>query len=300
MDNFLAEYLHYIRGELKLSKNTCMSYSTNVQRYIDYLVKYRNVKDPRDITVDDIRGFLSTLKSKSYETSSIHRMLTAIRSFHRFLFLEKYTDTNPANLVDSPKLEKKLPKVLSIKEVNELIDKIDVSDFINYRDKAMIELTYSCGLRVSELVSLKLEDLHLDLGFIKVFGKGSKERIIPVGEKAIDAINDYIKNCRPILIKKTTSVLFLSRRGTQLTRQAFNEILRKHLGDTDIIKKVSPHTLRHSFASHLLQEGSDLRMIQELLGHENISTTEIYTHVSNEKLKEVYIASHPRAKKHNN
>lgn len=297
MDNFIAEYLHYIRGELKLSKNTCLSYQTNVKRYIDYLVKYRNIKDPKDITVDDIRGFLSTLKSKNYENSSIHRILTAVRSFHRFLFLEKYTNTNPSNLIDSPKLEKKLPKILSIKEVNSLIDTIDVSDYINYRDKAMIELAYSCGLRVSELVSLKLEDLHLDLGFIKVLGKGRKERIIPIGQLAIDAINNYLKLCRPILLKKPTNALFLNKRGLELTRQTFNEILKKHIGQTDILKKVSPHTLRHSFASHLLQEGSDLRMIQELLGHENITTTEIYTHVSNEKLKQVYIAAHPRAKK---
>lgn len=297
MEKYLNEYKYYLNGELKLSKNTIEKYNRDTKKYIEYLTKQQKITNLEEINIDVIRAYLKYLKRK---VKNLDSYISSIRSFHRFLFLEKHMKTNPANLIDLPKKEKKLPVVLSIDSVNKIIDNIDISQDDGYIAKAMIETTYSCGLRVSELTGLKIENLHLDLGFIKVFGKGSKERIIPIGEKAVDTLNYYLKNIRPRYVKNTSPYVFLSKRGKQITRQTFSTILKKHVLENDILKKVSPHTLRHSFASHMLQEGSDLRLIQELLGHENISTTEIYTHVSNSKLKEVYLNAHPRARKDKN
>ncbi len=294
LEKYITEYKYYLHGELNLSSNTIDKYISDCKKYVNYLTEYQKITVLDDINVDVIRSYLKNLKKK---VKNLDTYISSIRSFHRFLFLEKHMKTNPSNLIDLPKKEKKLPVVLSIDAINNIIDNIDVSTEEGYKSKAMIETAYSCGLRVSELIGLKIENLHLDLGFIKVFGKGSKERIIPIGEKAVDTLNYYLKNIRPKYVKNTSPYVFLNKRGNQLTRQAFSVILKKYVLENDIIKKVSPHTLRHSFASHMLQEGSDLRLIQELLGHENISTTEIYTHVSNSKLKEVYLNSHPRARK---
>lgn len=297
MDELLKEYNYYLSGELNLSNNTKISYNNDLKKYIIHLQKYRNVKDAKDITTEDIRSYLATLKRRNLQASSRARTLTAIKSFHKFLSLEKYTNINASELIDAPKQEKKLPIILSITEVDKIIESIELSDAKDIRDRTMIELAYSCGLRVSELVNLETTDLHLDMGFIKILGKGNKERIVPVGEIALDTINKYLKESRPQFQKTHTKGMFLNRSGTKLTRHAFNKILKERSINAGITKDVNPHMLRHSFASHLLENGTDLRFIQELLGHENISTTEIYTHINNKKLREIYLNAHPRSKK---
>lgn len=297
MDKYIQEYKYYIFGSLRLSKNTCESYISDINKYCEYLQKYRNIKEPTNITPEDIRSYLASLKRRNVQASSMARMLTSIKSFHKFLTLEKYTTSNVSRVIDRPKTEKKLPTVLSIEEVNNLIDTLPLENVIDIRNKAMIELTYSTGLRVGELIGLKIGDLHLELGFIKVFGKGSKERIIPIGEMAVDSLNNYLHNARPVFLKKSNDFVFLNQHGKPLTRQNFYLMLKEKARIAGITKHISPHTLRHSFASHLLERGIDLRLIQELLGHEDISTTEIYTHVNNTKLKEIYLNAHPRARK---
>lgn len=289
MHEYIEEFKYYLHGEIQVSKNTVISYINDCEQYVKFLEKTRRISDVNDITVDDIRSFLASLKRKNISSSSQSRKLTSIKSFHKFLSLEKYTTRNVSQLIDRPKIVKKLPMVLSIEEVDNLLNTLNVNSPLEARNKAMIELTYASGLRVSELVGLKLSDLHLDLGFVKVFGKGSKERIIPVGEIAQDSINYYLNNSRPLLLKKNTNYVFLNNHGEQLTRQMFFLILKEKAKEANITKPISPHKLRHSFASHLLEKGLDLRLIQELLGHEDISTTEIYTHISNPKMNEAYL-----------
>ena len=299
MDEVVKEYEYYLTGELRLSKNTCSNYTRDIKNYVAYLKKYCFVEDPKDITVENIRDYFSSLKRRNLQGTSRARNLTAIRSFHKFMVLEKYTNINASELIDSPKQEKKLPVILSISEVETLIEAIELKTPKDIRERTMIELAYSCGLRVSELVDLETSDLHLDMGFIKILGKGNKERIVPVGEIAIDMLNIYLKDSRPTYVnaKKHNRYLFLNRLGDKMTRNMFNVILKERAKAAGITKKVHPHMLRHSFASHLLETGPDLRFIQELLGHENISTTEIYTHINNQKLREIYLNAHPRSKK---
>ena len=297
MHNFIKEYEYYLHGSLSLSKNTCESYVSDINKYVEFLLKYRKSDNPEDITLEDIRSYLAALKRRDLSATSIARVLTSIKSFHKFLMLEKYTTKNVSRLVERPKTEKKLPIILSIEEVNNLIDNLPLETPIDIRNKAMIELTYSTGIRVGELVSLKLGDIHLEMGFIKVFGKGSKERIVPIGELAVDSLNLYLNQARPILLKKSNDFIFLNQHGKPLSRQSFFLTLKEKAKIAGIKKNISPHTLRHSFASHLLERGIDLRLIQELLGHEDISTTEIYTHVNNKTLKEIYLNTHPRARK---
>lgn len=299
MEELNKEFFYYLSGELNLSRNTIDSYEKDIKRYVEYLQKHRNINDPKKITVEDVRSYLSSLKRRNLQASTRARTLTSIKSFHKFLSLEKYTSINASELIDAPKQEKKLPVILSISEVEKIIESIETLDAIDIRDRTMIELAYSCGLRVSELVNLETNDLHLDMGFIKILGKGNKERIVPVGEMAVDMLNLYIKESRPQFLKKHNRDLFLSRLGEKMSRHAFNKILKERSIKAGITKDVHPHMLRHSFASHLLETGTDLRFIQELLGHENISTTEIYTHINNQKLREIYLDAHPRSKKGN-
>jgi len=298
MSNYIIEYEMYIKTELGLSENTAINYLKDINTYCDYLVKNRNVMDPNDININDVRGFLATLKRKNITPSSISRKLSSIKSFHTFLVKFRYAQTNVAKLISNPKKEKKLPVVLSIEEVDALLNTFTEENPLEIRNKTMIELTYSCGLRVSELVNLKLSQIHMQMGIIDIIGKGSKERIVPLGEKAKEMIKKYLELSRPKLTNtKLNDYLFLNTKGEQLTRQMFFIIIRDKAKEAGITKPISPHKLRHSFATHLLERGLDLRLIQELLGHEDISTTEIYTHLSNAKIREVYESSHPHAKK---
>ncbi len=296
MENYVNEFKYYVSGDLRLSNNTWISYEKDVLQYVNYLEK-KGINDPNDIKVDDLRAYLKTLKNKQIAASSQLRKLSAIKLFHKFLFVEKYTKDNIAKSVESPKQTKKIPSVLSIEEIDMLLDSLSQENPMEARNKAMIELAYASGLRVSELIGLSMKDIHLDMGYVQVYGKGNKERIVPVGEMAIDSIEYYISNARPKLVKKHTDMLFLNaRNGENMTRQGFFLILKEKAKACGIRKEISPHILRHSFASHLLKNGVDLRIIQELLGHEDISTTERYTHIKNEDLNKAYIALHPRAK----
>ena len=297
MDNYLYEFKAYLSGELNVSPNTLNSYFNDNKKYLDYLKEYRNINDINQIDSDDIRSYLTSLKRRNLADATRARKLTAIKSFHRFLKREKYTQVNSSELIDAPRQKKKLPVVLSIDEVERLIESIEINLPQDLRDRTMIELAYSCGLRVSELINIQTNHLHLDMGFINITGKGNKERIVPVSEIAIDLIKAYLKDSRPTYSKKHNRTLFLNKKGEKMTRQAFNLILQRHVQNAGIKKKIHPHMLRHSFASHLLENGTDLRFIQELLGHEDISTTEIYTHVNNQKLREIYLNAHPRSKK---
>lgn len=296
LKHLVGEYKMYLKSEAGLSNNTCDSYEKDIIQYVDFLEKYRNISEPDSIQIEDIRSYLLSLKRKNISTSSQSRKLSALKSFHKFMMLEKYVSKNVAKLIQNPKQEKHLPTVLSLEEVENLLNVLTEDNPIELRNKTMIELTYSSGLRVSELINLRLKDLHLDNGFIQIFGKGSKERIVPVGEVAIDLLNKYISTGRSVYQNiKSKDYVFLTRRGTAMTRQNFFDIIRQKAHLAGIEKEISPHKLRHSFATHLLERGIDLRLIQELLGHESISTTEIYTHINNQRLKEVYINAHPRA-----
>lgn len=298
MNTLIREYEMYLTTEAKLSKNTCISYVNDITQYLDYIKKYREKHDPEDINIEDIRSYLASLKRNHISSTSQSRKLSAMKSFHKFLMLEKYVSKNVAKLIQNPKQEKKLPTVLSIEEVENLLNVLSEDTPLELRNKTMIELAYSSGLRVSELVDLKMKNLHLNNGFIEIFGKGNKERIVPVGEEAIYLINKYLETARLLYVNnKSKDYVFLTRRGTNMTRQMFFEIIREKAILAGITKEISPHKLRHSFASHLLERGIDLRLIQELLGHESISTTEIYTHINNTKLKNVYLNAHPRARK---
>lgn len=298
MEHLIHEYEMYLNVEAKLSKNTTENYVSDITQYCNYLTKYRNITEPENITIEDVRSYLSSLKRNHISPSSQSRKLSAMKSFHKFLMLEKYVTKNVAKLVQNPKQEKKLPSVLSVEEVDNLLNCLSTDTPLELRNKTMIELTYSSGLRVSELINLKISDLHLQNGFIQIFGKGNKERIVPVGEEAIVLINEYLETARLLFVNnKSKDYVFLTRLGSKMTRQMFFEIIKEKSKLAGITKDVSPHKLRHSFASHLLERGIDLRLIQELLGHESISTTEIYTHINNTRLKNIYLNAHPRARK---
>jgi len=296
MQKYVNEYRYYVRGDLRLGDNTWKAYQKDVDQYIAYLEK-RGIKEPNDIKVEDLRAYLKAIKARGIAPSSQLRKLSAIKSFHKFLFIEKYTKHNIAKSVDSPKQVRKVPVVFSVEDIDKLMNVLTNDTAIEMRNKAMIELAYACGLRVSELCNLKLTDIHLDMQYVQVYGKGNKERIVPVGEMAIDSINYYIKNGRPQLLKKHTDYLFLSAiKGDAIKRAAFDTILKEKAKLAGLTKIISPHKLRHSFASHLLKNGADLRVIQELLGHEDISTTERYTHITNEDMNTKYMNLHPRAR----
>lgn len=299
MKKYLQEYSLYITTEMALSKNTCENYERDIEKYCDFIVNVRKKTNPRDIEIEDVRAFINSLKRNHIASSSQARKLSALKSFHKFLLLEKYVDINVAKMIANPKQEKKLPTVLSVEEIDKLLKSLTTDTPIAIRDKAMIELTYSSGLRVSELINLKLSDYHPSMGFIDVFGKGNKERVVPVGEEAVYYLNLYLKESRPKLVKTNLNnyIFVNSRNGGPVSRQSFFEIIREKALLAGIDKPISPHKIRHSFASHLLEHGLDLRIIQELLGHEDISTTEIYTHINNAHLKKVYLSTHPRAKK---
>lgn len=298
MERYLKEYLYYIKGEINLSPNTVESYRSDIEQYLEFIKTYRYKKNPEEIETQDIRNYLSSLKRQFLAAGTQSRKLTAIKSFHKFLFLEKYTTRNVARIIQSPKQEEKLPIVLSKEEVKLLLTSLKDDTALELRNKAMIEVAYACGLRESEIINLKLSDLHLNEGFINVFGKGSKERIVPINKEAIKTLNQYLQRARPILRSNfSKNILFLSKSGKILPRTYFYSLVREKGINAGINKKITPHMLRHSFASHLLENGLDLRLIQELLGHEDISTTEIYTHINNTKLKDVYLTAHPRAKK---
>lgn len=290
---FLRDFLTYLSVEKGLSKNTIESYSIDLRKFQDFLLQ--NNKSFSSFTRNDVVGFIETLRNEGYSISTTCRFISSIKGLCKYLIIENIIKEDPSENLQTPKRWEKLPKSLSVSEIRsflELDTPIDKPTMI--RDSVMLELLYSSGLRVSELVSLKVEDINLEAGFIRVLGKGSKERIVPVNLRAIGKLKSYLKKERlEILKKRQSSYLFVTGRGRLLTRQRFWQAI-KALGKKKGIE-LSPHTLRHSFATHLLEGGADLRSVQKMLGHSDISTTQIYTKVTTERLKKVYTKHHPRA-----
>ncbi len=292
----LEEFLHYIRIERGLAKNTLISYERDLIVYIEYLSDHQNIKKWNDVERNHILKFLHHLNDTGKSTASITRMTSTLRSFHQQLIREKEVDHDATLHIDTPKKTRTLPDILSAEEINLLLN-LEITDALSMRNSAMIELMYATGIRVSEMIGLKVTDLHLMMGFVRCLGKGEKERIIPLGDIASEAVEKYLLEARPELIKKNQNeaYLFVNHHGRPLTRQGFWKILKKIALDVGLNKKITPHMLRHSFATHLLENGADLRAVQEMLGHADISTTQIYTHVTKLRLKDIYDQFHPRA-----
>ncbi|MFA5339599.1 MAG: site-specific tyrosine recombinase XerD [Candidatus Omnitrophota bacterium] len=294
MEDFIKEFMDYLSVERGLSKNTLESYSRDLNKYAGYLKK-KGINNLDKVKRPDIQDFMMGLKNDKLNASSIARNLVAIKVFHRYLTSQRLLKEDVTSVIETPKLWKTLPDVLDEKEVEAILDSPNTRLKQGLRDRAALELMYATGMRVSELVNLKLTDIHIDMGFVKCLGKGQKERIIPVGSKAKEAIQKYLEKARPKFLKKDDSgAIFLTRLGKPMSRQTFWMVIKHYVKDARIKKRVTPHTLRHSFATHLLQNGADLRIVQELLGHVNISTTQIYTHINKERLKQIHQKFHPR------
>lgn len=295
MEKTLKDFIYYLAVEKGLAKNTLESYERDLKGFLSYLHK-EAVGGVEEIKRSHILGFMAHLRSKGLAASTVSRSLASIRSFFHFLMKERYVQENPANDMESPKQEKKLPKVMSMSEIDFLLKQPDETKTSGIRDKAMLELLYATGIRVTELIDLCINDVNTESGYIRCLGKGSKERIVPIGTLAIQKVKDYIGKGRPKMVKELNEqALFVNQHGHRLTRQGFWKILKKYARQAGINKEITPHTLRHSFATHLLENGADLRSVQEMLGHADISTTQIYTQVSKRKLRDVYERSHPRA-----
>lgn len=289
------EFEYYLRREKGLSNNTIVAYIKDIEQYIDHLEKHRKIKRANLIKKEDILAFLKVLRQHELTSQSIYRKLSSIKAFHKFLLLENEVVEDVSYSISSPKREKKIPEVLTIDEVVSLIDSLQGNDPIKMRNLALIETIYGSGLRVSELLNLRVSDVHLTEKYVKIVGKGNKERNVPLGDMSINAIREYITKARPKLLKLDHNYLFVNQYGNKLSRQGFYKLLSKICEDVGITKNVSPHTLRHSFATHLLENGVDLKTLQDLLGHEDISTTQIYTHISKKHLEDAYLKTHPRA-----
>ncbi|WP_125981145.1 site-specific tyrosine recombinase XerD [Loigolactobacillus iwatensis] len=295
MDELIADFKHYLIVEKGLAANTVSSYCRDLERFMTYLKAQKLTSFDQDRFV--ILNFLGELNDEKLATNSIIRMVSSLRKFYRFLLETTQMTTDPMLQIDSPKKQQHLPQVLSQNEIVSLLKAPDTTTAIGIRDRAILEVMYATGLRVSELTHLKMSELHLSLGLIQTIGKGDKERIIPIGDVAIDWIQRYLEAARPQFLKagQHSDTLFVNHYGRPFTRQGIWKNLKGLVKKTGIKKDVTPHTLRHSFATHLLENGADLRVVQELLGHADISTTQIYTHVSQKRIREVYNKYHPRA-----
>ena len=292
----ITDYLTHLEVELGLSANTIEAYLHDVNRWIEYLSS-NGIDKPGQVEKQTVLDFIENLRTAGLSTNSIARNISAVRSYHTFLFSEQLTVIDPTETIEVLTLHRKLPDVLSIDEIIRLIEAPDTSKSKGLRDHAMLEFAYGTGARVSELITITVQNILFDENLVRITGKGSKERIVPLGGKAKKTVLDYIRNIRSPLSEKKLSkdVLFLNMRGSPLTRMGFWKILRSYVIQAGITRHTSPHTLRHSFATHLLEGGADIRVVQELLGHASISTTEIYTHVDREYIKEVHRTFHPRA-----
>ena len=293
-DILTDQYFNYLAFEKGLSKKTIESYSSDLSRYIEFL-RQQGIKNIADADTPSILKHLIALRNSGLGSKSCARHLVTLRGFYKFLVQEKVLDYDPARLIDLPKSGLKLPDVLSIAEVNLLLKIPDLNKPLGKRNAAMLELLYATGLRVSELVNVKFLDVNLEACFVRVLGKGSKERIVPFGTHAKEKIDNYINSARPLLLKNHISqYLFVARAGKPMTRQGFWKLLKQYAQQAGIKKKITPHSLRHSFASHLLEGGADLRSVQVMLGHVDISTTQIYTHVARDHLRRIHEKYHPR------
>jgi len=297
MQDAVADYLHFLRVERQLSSNTLTSYERDLKTYIKDLAKVQQLTTLDRVERIHILSHLQSLKSGGKSSRTLARHISSIRSFHQFLLRERVSSTDPTVHLEMPQMDRTLPKILSIEEMEVLLATPTALKPQGLRDRAMLELLYATGMRISECISLNMEDLHLTMGFVRCFGKGGKERIIPLGRTALTACEEYLREGRPKLIKPEhrTNSIFVNQRGKGLTRQGVWKLLKEYAAKAGIQNEITPHTLRHSFATHLIENGADLRAVQEMLGHADISTTQIYTHVSKTRLKDVYKQFHPRA-----
>ena len=297
MDEKLKAFTRSLMVEKRLADNTIKSYERDLKSYIQYLKHIERLTKINEVQRIQLVQFLTYLKEQGKSSRTAARHIASIRAFHQFLLRTKVMDHDPSVYIETPQLERNLPDRLSVQEVEMLLNAPNKKDRYGIRDKAMLELLYATGIRVSELIHLKLDDIQLTMGFIRCTGKGNKERIIPIGKTAIAAIDEYIEKARPHFVspKNQDDSLFLNHHGKQLTRQGFWKILKKLTHDLGMTKELTPHTLRHSFAAHLLENGADIRSVQEMLGHADLSTTQIYTHFTKARLKDVYSQFHPRA-----
>ena len=295
MEAAIRSFLSYLRVEKALSQNTIDAYRRDLEKFYEFATE-RGLEKAPHVKRADVVDFLASLYLRKLDARSVARHLVSLRQFFRFLLSEELIPEDPVVTVESPKFRQSLPQFLSVEEVDRLLAQPDVSSALGLRDKAMIELLYSAGLRVSELCNLAVDDLHVDAGSLRCIGKGNKERLVPVGKRALAVLQLYIKKARPeILGEHTSKYLFIIRKGNKLDRIAFWKNLALYGRKAGLRKALTPHMLRHSFATHLLDRGADLRSVQMMLGHSDISTTQIYTHVVEERLKQVYKAHHPRA-----
>ncbi len=300
MYHYIDQFLLYLQLEKNASTRTIEEYQKDLFQGLDYFSAITGKKDedlhPADINHHLMRGFLAALQSSDMARSTVARKLAAWRSFYNYLLREDFIDHNPLSRVATPKVKKKLPRFFYPEEVTKLLDAPDNTP-LGQRDKAMLETLYACGLRVSELVNLDVADVDLAGGYLRVYGKGAKERIVPLGSYAVEALKIYFNNGREKLLAKAHRVdaVFVNYRGERLTARGVRKILDKYLKKVAMERRASPHTIRHTFATHLLDRGADLRTVQELLGHVRLSTTQIYTHVTREKLRQIYQKTHPRA-----
>jgi integrase/recombinase XerD len=296
-NKLIEDFENYLRLEKSLSENSIKAYTTDIHKLEQYCYLLGQNLLPLGINKETIKSFIQWINELGLCTRSQARIISAIKAFYNFIEIEGLLENNPATLIEAPKLGKYLPTVLTIEEIDKIIDSIDLSKPLGHRNKAILEVLYSCGLRVSELINLRISNLYLNENFIKVSGKGNKERLIPIGNKAIKEISFYNDSFRKHIKPAAghTDFLFLNSRGKQLTRVMIFTIIKDLTAKSGIQKNVSPHTFRHSFATHLIEGGADLRAVQEMLGHESILTTEIYTHLNREYLRETIIQHHPRS-----
>lgn len=295
MEGYVDQFIHYLAVERGLAKNTLESYGRDLKQFQGY-IKENSDRKIEDLTNPVIVEYLGVLKEQGKAVSTISRNIAAIKSFYQYLVRKDYLKQDPSETLATPKVAKKLPKILSIAEVESLLKLPNAKTAGGTRDKAMLELLYATGMRVSEIIGLNIPDINLDMGYIRCYGKGTKERIIPLGSIAVKSVREYIKKGRLHVVRThEEAALFINHHGNRLTRQGFWKIIKKYAAQAKINQEITPHTLRHSFATHLLENGADLRSVQEMLGHADISTTQIYRHLNKNPLKEVYDRSHPRA-----
>jgi integrase/recombinase XerD len=295
MEAFLNEYLSVLRLERNLSENTILSYKNDLISLLNFL-EQNKIDDPSQVDINHITNFFNSLNELGLSSATSARYFSSTKGFFNYLHINKYIKENPVERLNSPKLSKNLPVVLTVEEINSIIDLPETNTKLGLRDKALLELLYACGTRVTEIINLKISDLFFKEEIIRVFGKGSKERVVPIGSSAIHWIEEYLLNSRPLLEKKLKSenIVFLNNRGMKLSRMGVWKIINRYTNQSGVNREVHPHTFRHSFATHLLEGGADLRAVQEMLGHADISTTQIYTHIDRDYIKQVHKEFHPR------
>lgn len=291
----IRNFENYLRLEKSLSENSIEAYRLDIRKLEEFFTRPGHEIDPSAVKYNDLRDFINWYGSENSNARTQARVLSGIRAFYRYLLTDGEIDENPSSLIESPKSGLKLPEVLSVQEIDRIVEAIDLSRPDGHRNKAIIETLYGCGLRVSELVGLRLTDIHASEGYVNVTGKGNKQRLVPISNKALKEIDLYRIDRNRLQVIYNENIVFLNRRGRKLTRAMIFTIVRDLAGKAGIMKKISPHTFRHSFATHMVEAGADLRAVQEMLGHESIITTEIYTHIDRSYLRDTLIMFHPRA-----